>query len=71
MIGAGRATMTRTEGRGVGEEPSTWGELLLSFALVAAVPTVVGGAVVLTLVGLTVWLTAPLRRRRRPRSGGR
>ncbi|MFD3731186.1 hypothetical protein [Streptomyces sp. NPDC058632] len=51
------------------EEP-TWAELLLIFALVAAVPTLVGGAVILSLVGLTMWATAPLRRRRRAHSEG-
>lgn len=45
------------------EEP-TWGELLVTLFLMAAVPTVVGGAVVLALVALFMWLTAPLRRRR-------
>jgi hypothetical protein len=55
----------------MGEEPSTWGELLLLFAAVAAVPTVVGGALVLSLVGLTMWATAPLRRRRRARPADR
>lgn len=51
----------------MGEEPG-WAELLLGFALAAAVPVVVGGALVVSLVGLTVWATAPLRRRRRSRS---
>ncbi|MER6802815.1 MULTISPECIES: hypothetical protein [Streptomyces] len=51
----------------MGEEP-TWADLLLTFFLVAAVPTVIGGAVVLSLVGLTMWVTAPLRRRRRSRA---
>lgn len=48
----------------MGEEP-TWAEILLNFALIAAVPMVIGGAMILSLVGLTVWATAPLRRRRR------
>lgn len=48
----------------MGEEP-TWAELLFSFFLIAAVPTVIGGTVILSLVGLTMWMTAPLRRRRR------
>lgn len=48
----------------MGEEP-TWAELLLSFFLMAAIPIVVGGTVVLSLVGLTVWATAALRRRGR------
>ncbi|RZB19208.1 hypothetical protein StrepF001_09970 [Streptomyces sp. F001] len=51
-------------GSTMGEEP-TWAELLLIFALVGAIPVVVGGAVLLSLVGLTMWVTAPLRRRRR------
>ncbi|WP_309063754.1 hypothetical protein [Streptomyces sp.] len=54
-------------GSTMGEEP-TWADLLLTFFLVAAVPTVIGGAVVLSLVGLTMWVTAPLRRRRRSRA---
>ncbi|MBH5333369.1 hypothetical protein IHE55_00545 [Streptomyces pactum] len=49
------------------EEP-TWPELMLAFLILAAVPTAVGGAVVLTFVGLAVWITAQVRRRRRPRS---
>lgn len=48
----------------MGEE-ATWVELLLGFALVAAIPVVVGGALLVSLIGLTVWATAPLRRRRR------
>lgn len=51
-------------GSTMGEEPG-WAELLLSAALVAGVPTVIGGTVILSLVGLTMWVTAPLRRRRR------
>ncbi|MEU5256904.1 hypothetical protein [Streptomyces longwoodensis] len=54
-------------GSTMGEEPS-WAELLLAFALAAAVPVVVGGTVLVSLIGLTVWATAPLRRRRRARS---
>ncbi|MFF4276685.1 hypothetical protein [Streptomyces sp. NPDC001536] len=54
----------------MGEEP-TWAELLLTFALIAAVPMVIGGALILSLVGLTVWATAPLRRRRRARAADR
>lgn len=54
-------------GSTMGEEP-TWPELLLIFAAVAAVPVVIGGALVLTLIGLVMWVTAPLRRRRRARS---
>lgn len=55
-------------GSTMGEEPAG-AELLLTFFLMAAVPTVVGGAVILSLVGLTMWATAPLRRRRRADSG--
>ncbi|MDT0394179.1 MULTISPECIES: hypothetical protein [Streptomyces] len=51
-------------GSTMAEEP-TWGELLLTLFLIAAVPTVVGGAIVLSLVALFMWVTAPLRRRRR------
>lgn len=51
----------------MGEEP-TWAELLLTFFLMAAVPTLIGGAVLLTLVGVTMWMTAPLRRRRHAQS---
>ncbi|MFF9164186.1 hypothetical protein ACF081_28575 [Streptomyces longwoodensis] len=54
-------------GSTMGEEPS-WAELLLAFALAAAVPVVVGGTVLVSLIGLTVCATAPLRRRRRARS---
>lgn len=54
-------------GSTMGEELA-WAELLLSFALMAAVPTVIGGTLILSLVGLTMWVTAPLRRRRRSRS---
>ncbi|WP_079034728.1 hypothetical protein [Streptomyces hirsutus] len=39
-------------GSTMGEEPAG-AELLLTFFLVAAIPTVVGGAVILSLVGLT------------------
>lgn len=38
---------------------------LLAMALMAVVPTVVGGVIVFSLVGLAVWATAPVRRRRR------
>ncbi|MFE1442016.1 hypothetical protein [Streptomyces sp. NPDC058739] len=51
----------------MGEEP-TLPELLLVFAMIGIVPTVVGGMVILGVVGLTMWATAPLRRRRRARS---
>jgi hypothetical protein len=53
----------------MGEEP-TGAELLLTFLVMGAVPVVVGGTVILSLVGLTMWVTAPLRRRRRARSAG-
>lgn len=51
-------------GSTMGEEP-TWAESLLMFVFIGAIPTVVGGAVLLSLFGLTMWATAPLRRRRR------
>ncbi|MGW0904345.1 hypothetical protein [Streptomyces sp. NPDC002853] len=47
------------------EEPSAW-ELLLLYLLVGGTVTLVGGAVVLSLVGLVVWVNHLLRRRRRP-----
>ncbi|MFC8513493.1 hypothetical protein [Streptomyces sp. NPDC057257] len=56
-------------GSTMGEEP-TWAELLLTFAIAGAVPVVVGGTVLLSLFGLTMWATAPLRRRRRPPASG-
>lgn len=54
-------------GSTMGEEP-TWAELLLTFFLMAAVPAIIGGTVILSLVGLTMWVTARLRRRRRTHS---
>ncbi|MEU6521891.1 hypothetical protein ABZ892_03365 [Streptomyces sp. NPDC046924] len=54
-------------GSTMGEEPAG-AELLLTVFLMAAVPTLVGGAVLLSLFGLTMWATAPLRRRRRARA---
>ncbi|QEV10233.1 hypothetical protein CP972_13065 [Streptomyces prasinus] len=54
-------------GSTMGEEPAGL-ELLLGLLLMAAVPTVVGGAVILSLVGLTMWATAPLRRRGRAKA---
>ncbi|MGV9938812.1 hypothetical protein [Streptomyces sp. NPDC003401] len=56
-------------GSTMGEEPGL-AELLPAFALAAAVPVVAGGTLIVSLVGLTVWATAPLRRRRRARSAG-
>ncbi|MGW1898849.1 hypothetical protein ACWCQB_15665 [Streptomyces hirsutus] len=56
-------------GSTMGEEPAG-AELLLTLFLMAAIPTVVGGAVILSLVGLTMWATAPLRRRRRAKTEG-
>ncbi|MEV4940834.1 hypothetical protein [Streptomyces zaomyceticus] len=53
--------------RTMGEEP-TWGEFLLNSLLAMAVPTLVGGALVVSLVVLTMWVTAPLRRRARSRA---
>ncbi|MEV6750861.1 hypothetical protein [Streptomyces sp. NPDC051214] len=46
------------------EEPSA-GELLLLFLMVGGTVTLAGGAVVLSLVGLVVWVNHRLRRRRR------
>lgn len=46
------------------EEPSVW-ELLLLFLLVGGTVTLAGGAVVLSLVGLTVWVNHLLRGRHR------
>lgn len=60
-------TFVTQGGSTMGEEP-TWPELLLTFAVMGAIPVVVGGAVLVSLVGLTVWVTAPLRRRGRSRS---
>ncbi|MFD6528819.1 hypothetical protein [Streptomyces sp. NPDC060184] len=50
----------------MGDEP-TWMELLFTFALVAVVPIVVGLTVICSLVGLTLWVRAALRRRRTAR----
>ncbi|WP_406727472.1 hypothetical protein WJ438_26645 [Streptomyces sp. GD-15H] len=61
---AGVVVFMARGGSTMGEEP-TWAELLLMFLLIGAVPTLVGGAVFLSLFGLTMWVTAPLRRRRR------
>lgn len=43
----------------------TWGEVLLTLFLMVAFPVFAGGVVILSLVWLTMWVTAPLRRRRR------
>ncbi|CAD5959473.1 conserved protein of unknown function [Streptomyces sp. KY75] len=51
------------------EEP-TWAELLVTFLLMGAIPVVIGGAAILTLVGLTLWARALLRRRKHPSTGG-
>ncbi|MFB7026696.1 MULTISPECIES: hypothetical protein [unclassified Streptomyces] len=54
----------------MGEEP-TWAELLLGSAIALGVPTALVGAVIFSLVGLTLWATAPERRwRRQGLSGG-
>lgn len=62
-------TFMAESGSTMGEEP-TLPELLLAFAVMAAVPVVIGGTVIVSLVGLTMWVTTPLRRRRRARSTG-
>jgi len=54
-------------GRTMAEEP-TWAELLVTFLLMGAIPVVIGGAAILSLVGLTLWARALLRRRKRPRT---
>jgi len=53
----------------MGEEP-TWAGLLLAFALIGAIPVIIGGTILISLIGLTMWVTAPLRRRRRSHSAG-
>lgn len=52
-------------GSTMGEEPN-WAELMLMFALTAAVPTLIGLTVVCSLVGLTLWVKALLLRGRAP-----
>ncbi|WP_327176367.1 hypothetical protein OG599_14385 [Streptomyces sp. NBC_01335] len=47
----------------MGEEP-TWLELLFAFVVTALVPTAVGLTVICSVVGLTLWARATLRRRR-------
>ncbi len=64
---AGVVVFMEQGGSTMGEEPAGL-DLLLGLLLMAAVPTVVGGAVILSLVGLTMWATAPLRRRRRAKA---
>jgi uncharacterized membrane protein len=56
-------------GSTMGEEP-TWVELLVSFLLIGAVVAAVGLAVIVSLVGLTLWGKALLRRHRRTASSG-
>lgn len=46
----------------MGEEPTAT-ELLLGFAAAAAVVVVIGLAVILAVVGMTMWVRASLRRR--------
>ncbi|MFJ7945663.1 hypothetical protein ACIQ6K_18730, partial [Streptomyces sp. NPDC096354] len=53
-------TFVAQGGSTMGEEP-TWPELLLTFALVGAIPVVIGGIVIFSLVGLTMWVTARSR----------
>ncbi|MEU0099546.1 hypothetical protein [Streptomyces sp. NPDC006267] len=48
-------------GSTMGEEP-TWGELLVAFLLIGAIPVVVAVAVIASVVGLTLWGRALLRR---------
>ncbi|WP_326752848.1 hypothetical protein OIE73_13795 [Streptomyces hirsutus] len=64
---AGVVVFMEQGGSTMGEEPAGL-DLLLGLLLMAAIPTVVGGAVILSLVGLTVWATAPLRRRGRAKA---
>ncbi|MER5258753.1 hypothetical protein [Streptomyces sp. NPDC002855] len=45
------------------QEPSVW-ELLLLFVVIGGSVTLAGGAVVLSVVGLTVWGRHLLRKRR-------
>lgn len=54
-------------GSTMGDDPS-WGELLLGFAIVGLFPLVIGGALLLAVIGLVMWVTAPLRRRMRERA---
>ncbi|MFD7692612.1 hypothetical protein [Streptomyces sp. NPDC059805] len=47
----------------MGDEP-TWAELVGIFVVMASVPVVVGGAVICSVVGLTVGVSSAVRRRR-------
>ncbi|MGW2841418.1 hypothetical protein ACWCWD_26920 [Streptomyces sp. NPDC001493] len=55
-------------GSTMGEEPG-WLELLFTFALAAAIPVVLGLTLICSLVGLTLWTKALLRRRAAGRTG--
>lgn len=54
-------------GSTMGDDPS-WGELLLGFVIMGLFPLVIGGAVLLSVIALVMWATAPLRRRSRERA---
>lgn len=56
-------------GSTMGEDP-TWVELLVSFLLIGSVVAALGLAVIVSLVGLTLWGKALLRRHRRAASDG-
>ena len=56
-------TIMAQGGSTMGDEP-TLGDLLWVFVLVASVPVVVGGALICSVVGLTVWVSKAVRRRR-------
>lgn len=47
-------------------DPSIW-EVLASLLIVGTIMTVIGGAVLFSVIGAVLWLTAPMRRRRRGR----
>ncbi|GAX58779.1 hypothetical protein SO3561_10354 [Streptomyces olivochromogenes] len=55
---------------GHGTAPGNRWMRLRSNKLVTAIPTVAGGTLALCAVGLTMWVAAPLRCRRRSRSAG-
>ncbi|MFD7389056.1 hypothetical protein ACFV46_11365 [Streptomyces sp. NPDC059852] len=60
----GRVVEIMAEGGStMGDEP-TWGELVGIFVLMASVPVIVGGALICSVVGLTVWVSSAVRRRR-------